>query len=167
MKNKDFNGNIIELKNDSKIKLPLIILFTTLIFISFCLPVLVIIFGKRDIGFGFVFTIFAFFGTGIYLLRLILWNLYGKEVFLIENQSITYYTSYKYFNDNKTVLKSKDCRFFITYSGNSSKGVLIIESNEQKLKSCIEKEEKELLKVIKDINRILKTHLGNNGEQHQ
>lgn len=75
----------------------------------FVFPVLVIYFTAAIPGFGFVITIIIFGGTGIYSLRLFLWNKFGKEVFEVtESGYLRHYYDYFLFKDNIKI-KNYNC----------------------------------------------------------
>jgi hypothetical protein len=46
-----------------------------------------------------------FWGAGIYLFRLMLWNLFGQEVIKLTNEKLEYFCDYKFFKDNLQSLK--------------------------------------------------------------
>ena len=72
-----------------------------LFLVSACLPIVVVLLWGDRIKFGFVITLFVFWGAAVYFLRLILWNLYGKEVFLITTTNCMSYQDYQLFKDRK------------------------------------------------------------------
>jgi hypothetical protein len=97
------------------------------------------------------------FVFGIYLLRLFLWNFYGKEVYVFEKNKFIYLTDYKYFKDAKKEVKFKSNGFRSESSGyeKEKKAVLTIETNGQKHKSAVELPENELNKLIELLNQKL------------
>jgi len=80
-----------------------------LAFIAFLLPffimILIISSEYGGISFGFLLACLIVWIPGGYLLRLGLWNKYGREVFVVEKKKFTHYNDYKYFKDN---YKEKD-----------------------------------------------------------
>lgn len=76
---------------------------------------LVIIPSGSGISFAFVVTYAFSLFTPIYLLRLYLWNKFGKEIFIIEHDSLTHYYDYKYFKEGGKEYKFKRIEvFFLT-----------------------------------------------------
>lgn len=53
---------------------------------------------------GFIFGISLFGLLGIYLLRLALWNTYGKETITINKNNFLYYADYKWFKNKEEVI---------------------------------------------------------------
>ena len=56
---------------------------------------------KSGLHFGFFISIFIFGLMGFYLLRLSLWNNYGKETIKFENGDIHYFADYGWFKDGR------------------------------------------------------------------
>ena len=70
--------------------------------IIFLLPIFVFIFLFTDfegIPFGILISFILSGLVSVFFLRLYLWNKYGKEVFVIKDNSFTYYYDYKLFKD--------------------------------------------------------------------
>lgn len=63
--------------------------------------------------FGIVITYILFWGSGIYMTRLLLWNIYGREVYRIEKGKLIYYVDYKYFKDNSKEVNLSEATFLI------------------------------------------------------
>jgi hypothetical protein len=115
--------------------------------IGFIMPPTVLILSfifDLNLGFGFLFTILIGFGTGYYLTKLILWNTFGLERFLISNQKAEYYCDYKFFKSNRKVLENPLTVKYLTNNINSVNvnkenifGRLIIESSDDKIESQI------------------------------
>lgn len=112
----------------------------TMAIIAFVLPVLLTVIlllpSEDGLQFGLLLSFFMFWGTGIYLLRLALWNKYGKEVFVIEKNKFRHYNDYKYFKDNSKEIEYKklevlfietsedEPQFFIVFEIDSDKEVI-------------------------------------------
>lgn len=83
-------------------------ILSVLIIISYLVPFSVFFFIQElEIGITYIFTLIIFWGGGTYFLRLLLWNIYGKEVYIVKRYSLSYYYDYKYFKDNKRSVKSE------------------------------------------------------------
>lgn len=55
----------------------------------------------EEIPFGFILTCVVAVLTSGYLAKLYLWNKYGKEVFCLQKNHLSYYCDYHFFKDNK------------------------------------------------------------------
>lgn len=96
------NSILIEIRVNKAHTIARIILII-LILISAITPIIVLFYAinmNREIGVGYIFSLLLFVISLIFFLRMFLWNAYGKEVFLIENNKVLFYNDYKYFKDN-------------------------------------------------------------------
>lgn len=79
-----------------------VILFLAIL--TFIMPVLALFLLLIPGGFGISFSHFIilaiFWALGFYLIRLVLWNKCGKEVFMVSKGRFIHYNDYKYFKDN-------------------------------------------------------------------
>lgn len=108
------NNGFVLLNNRMK-QVPKII-FIFFISIAFLIPILatIIAIGSADgMKFGIVITYILFWGSGIYMTRLLLWNIYGREVYRIEKGKLIYYVDYKYFKDNSKEVNLSEATFLI------------------------------------------------------
>ncbi len=93
-------------------KSPLLIRATLIFIILICavipiIAIIALIAEEKGPHFG-IFIIFIFFwGIGFYLLRIILWNTFGKEVLTFENDSLLYEADYRFFKDGKKFISNK------------------------------------------------------------
>lgn len=96
------NSILIEVSvNKSHIIARLILII--LILVSIIVPIVILFYAigvGRQIGVGYIFSLLLFIASFAFFLRMFLWNTYGKEVFLIENNKVLFYNDYKYFKDN-------------------------------------------------------------------
>ena len=65
--------------------------------------------------FGIFISYLIFWGLGFYLLRIALWNTFGKEIITLEQDKISYLADYKYFKDGLKELKIKNLDIQIIY----------------------------------------------------
>ena len=56
-----------------------------------------------------------FWGLGFYLVRVVLWNTFGKEIISLDQNRVTYIADYKYFKDGKKELNSHGLQTEIIY----------------------------------------------------
>lgn len=113
-----------------------------LAFTSFLLPLMGLMFSILDgKGFhvGFVIGIFLFGLIGVYLLRIFLWNTYGKEIIHFHDSKIEYITDYRWFKDVNINIESNNIVLLIkkTEQDINQKGTLIIERGNEKIESVI------------------------------
>lgn len=94
---------------------------------------------------------------GIYLLRIFIWNFYGKEIYSFENGKLVYWSDFKFFKTEKKDFKIRELNFSTEHSGfeNERKSVLITESRKLKHKSKVELPEKEANQLIELLNQKL------------
>lgn len=96
--NKQINdeNNKIEIKVNKPNFILLFFIFL-FCFCTFLFPFVIVLNQNIKIKFSFLITLFVFFGTGLYFLKIIIWNLYGKEVFIVKNKHLMYYFDFKFF----------------------------------------------------------------------
>jgi hypothetical protein len=108
-------NNGFVLLNDRMKQIPKIV-FIFFISIAFLIPIIatVISISSADgMKFGIVLTFILFWGSGVYMTRVLLWNVYGREVFLIGKGRLNYHVDYKYFKDNSKDVDLSEATFFI------------------------------------------------------
>lgn len=99
----NFNNNILVIQAK---RAPLFILIVLgFVLLAFAYIPFGVLFYTINSGKGMHVGVFLSFGLcgllGFYLLRLILWNAFGKEVYEIHKNTINYHSDYKWFKDNK------------------------------------------------------------------
>ncbi len=57
---------------------------------------------------GILISYALFWGAGFYLLRVILWNNFGKEIISMSNGGLTYVADYRFFKDGLKTLDSQN-----------------------------------------------------------
>lgn len=103
-----------------KAPLAILIFFMTFAAVGFLLPLVVIfIFKNQDENPSpAIILITALFWIGsYYLLRLILWNLYGREIIQFSENGIDYFCDFRYFK-SKTISFQKNNELIIDLSSN-------------------------------------------------
>lgn len=135
------NGN--ELTLEAK-KAPFILraMMYLFAFISFILPITGMIIGlAAGNGFHFIYflSIVMFGLIGFYLLRVSLWNSFGKETIRFNKEQIIYEADYGWFKDGKKEI-NRHVEFGIRHIGyeNDNEGALIIGLDEPSIK-CVTK----------------------------
>ncbi|WP_298901642.1 hypothetical protein [uncultured Psychroserpens sp.] len=140
-------------------KAPLFVRITMFAFsiLCFILPLAGIVasvsFGS-GLKFGLFFGMFIFGLLGFYLLRLSLWNTYGKEIISLDSEVITYYADYRWF---KGALKSATAvkpTFLWNPVGyvEDQQACLVIEADESSIESVVKMPISEIETLIKNLN---------------
>lgn len=93
-------------------KSPLIIRVSLVIVLFICvlIPIAATIFiisEAKGPHIGLAFSFLFFWGIGFYLLRIILWNSYGKEILNFETETFFYEADYRLFRDAKKSISKK------------------------------------------------------------
>lgn len=107
------------IKGNNTNKKALIPLFI-LSLLSILIPLVVLIYLMRSsegLPFGFVVSCVVFVLVFGYLMRLYLWNKYGREVYIIGKEEFILYYDYGYFKDNKFHCRYKTINVLIDYNG--------------------------------------------------
>lgn len=124
-----------------------------LAFVMVALPLLGIVFNFIDgntfhfgylIGLG-IFTLLAF-----YFLRLYLWNTYGKEIIILNKNTLDYYVDYKYFKGNQQSIKIDELSFSYDKIGFEEEYLglfTIISNNNEFIQSAIKMPLMELIEL--------------------
>jgi hypothetical protein len=109
-------------------------------------------------GFHFGFIIgLAFFGFwGFYMLRLALWNTFGKEIIEFGPKKINYYADYRWFRDGKKQISS-ETPIEISYTESAGKNTvnLLIRNEFSCIESVIKLPSTELNELIRKIKILL------------
>lgn len=81
----------------ARIILKFIIIISALIPIA---AVIAMIISEIGFHFGVLISFILFWGIGIYLIRVFLWNKFGREILSYQPDKISYLADYKYFKDS-------------------------------------------------------------------
>jgi len=110
---------------------------------------------------GFLITTGIFGLIGFYLLRVFLWNSYGKETIVFSKNQVTYEADYKWFKDGKKTQNFESLEFSIKPIGyqEDNIGTLVIESNEDCIESVVKMPNKELDSLILELKQVLNNEL--------
>ncbi|MFL5762356.1 MAG: hypothetical protein ACJ77K_00355 [Bacteroidia bacterium] len=94
----------------------------------------------RAFHIGFLFGIGLFALMGFYLLRIFLWNTYGKELIQFNGKTITYEADYGWFRDGRKTVDIETVVFSMKQIGfeNENIAVLVIGSGESMIE-CVTK----------------------------
>ncbi|TNE28694.1 MAG: hypothetical protein EP346_08390 [Bacteroidetes bacterium] len=134
---------------------PLFILsvLSTVLFAFAVIPFSVLFFAITS-GKGLHIGVFLSFGLcgllGFYLLRLILWNAFGKEVYTFEKETVIYYADYKWFKDNRKEFYAENLIYKVVHT-EEKLGFLQLNDGKTQHTSSLPVTIDELYKVIKDV----------------
>lgn len=87
--------------------LSFILFFSIVIFSIPMITIILLFFDKFDFALGLLITWIISWIVSLYLAKLYLWNKYGKEIFIINENSLETYIDYKYFKDAHKKYNSK------------------------------------------------------------
>ena len=104
--------------------------------------------GKFHIG--YIIGLFLFCLLGFYLLRISLWNTYGKEVIVFNKSTISYEADYGWFKDGKKVINAEHLNYTMRIIGyeEDKKSGLIISNNDDTIESVVKMDNDELVELI-------------------
>lgn len=151
----------IEFENDRlvlKVKKPslfVLILSFGMSFLFLLLPLIVLMAimstgdGENPLHFmHFVFLAIPF-SFGIFLMRISLWNYYGKEIYIFGHENLEYFADYNWFKDSVKLMKMSDLYFlFKFYSENDKVGQLLISDGQSEIESVIKLSNDDLEKLV-------------------
>ncbi len=127
-----------------------------LVIVSFIFPLVAIFLAvlfveQLNIGFGYILTLIIFWGTGIYFLRKLLWNLRGKEVFTLTEDEVMHFFDYGFFKDKLSTFESRSPKFGYSWLENPDDIYLISDEDSFNEVSCY-------LAVVTDREEIIRSH---------
>lgn len=94
------NNEVILTINKKAVPKPVIAILIVLISIIFLIPISLIISFGTDLGGGILFAPLLAFVLSYPLLRILFWNLYGREIICFKEKGISYLAYFKYFKTN-------------------------------------------------------------------
>jgi hypothetical protein len=154
------NNHLTLTSKPSPLFVRILILFFSLISILFPIGGMI---GSMASGnrfhFGFLIGIGIFGLIGFYLLRVFLWNSYGKEVISISQNNITYEADYKWFKDGKKIKNIDSPNYSIRPIGYEDEnfGALVISSEQDCIESVIKMPNEQLEDLILKLKTVANT----------
>jgi len=99
---------------------------------------------------GFLFGIFFFGLMGYYLLRISLWNTYGREDITFNGKQVSYFADYGWFKDSSMNITIDSITFSIRPIGfeEDNEGALVIGSEETNIECVTKMSIKEIEELI-------------------
>lgn len=140
-------------------KSPLPIRITLIIILVICslIPIAATIFlisEKKGPHIGIFFSFLFFWGIGFYLLRIILWNSFGREVVNFEKEKITYVADYRFFKDGQKSISTINVEVAaIPFQDKDSKeGTLIFSNENQIIETVLGVSLEKMVEIAREIN---------------
>tara|TARA_R110002050_G_scaffold68995_2_gene149408 strand:+ start:680 stop:1165 length:486 start_codon:yes stop_codon:yes gene_type:complete len=142
----------------SKSPLAIRITLIVILLICFLIPIaatMSIMFERKGPHIGIFLAFLFFWGIGFYMLRLILWNTFGREIITIEKDTIIYEADFRYFRDGKSVISSKELevRVIPIEEEKTNLGILLFTSGDQQLASVLKVPLHKLAEIAAEINQ--------------
>jgi len=135
----------------------IIITLTLVLVILFLIPIVGAVFMVMTdlLNFSLALIIIIFWGSGFYLLRLILWNTCGKEIIIFKPDKVLYIGDYKLFKDGKIEIENKSIEilFPLKPESNQELSYLTIRNESEQIKTVT----KLPLETLKEIKERIKT----------
>ena len=150
----DKNKLTMRVKRASIFIRSILFVFSILFFLLPLFGMILYVAGGNGMHIGFVFSGFIFGLMGFYLLRISLWNTYGKEEIIFNRTKVEYRVDYGWFKDAAKSIEITPLTYSIRPIGfeEDNKGALVIGQGDRKIE-CATKmrndELKELIALIK------------------
>ena len=102
---------------------------------------------------GIVILFLIFWGAGFFLLRVILWNTYGREILFLEKNEINYVADYKYFKDGKQKISTQNIEVEVLPddTNNETRGRIKFTNEETEIETVLFSEIKTLNEIVTKI----------------
>ena len=136
-----------------------IITVLTILLIMFTLIPLIstgfILSAGEGIGPGIFIFFVIFWGIAFYLLRVVLWNTYGKEVLTLYEDKISYHADFKFFTDSKQEINKEGLIVEMIQNTESGKtfGNLKLTNQNKVIETVLKADIQELTLIVKEIER--------------
>tara|TARA_R110002020_G_scaffold44135_5_gene127482 strand:+ start:47 stop:532 length:486 start_codon:yes stop_codon:yes gene_type:complete len=130
----EINHNQLLLKGN---KSPLLIRATLTVVLLICILIPIaatyfLISERKGPHIGIVLSFFFFWGIGFYLLRIILWNTFGREIIILEKDKILYEADYRFFKDGKQTISTENIEVVAVPTEDKTENLAILNfSNKQ------------------------------------
>lgn len=161
MKQYSLNEKIIVLKvKKSPLFIRIVMFFFA--FASFLIPVVATIMSiaiGKGLQIGYFIGLFLFGLIGFRLLKIALWNTYGKETIIWNSSTLKYEANYGWFNDQTKTIKLSKIDFFINKIGYAEEkiGTLVIGDESEKIESAIKMPTVQIEELIVKLKKIEQT----------
>jgi hypothetical protein len=108
----------------------------------------------KGLNAGFFVSVFIFGLLGFYLLRVSLWNTYGKEVIIFKENKCTYYVDYRWFKDGLRTEEFNEVIFAKNPIGyiENNESCLIIEDDNSIIECVVKMTNEDIENLIRTLN---------------
>jgi hypothetical protein len=141
-------------------KSPLPVRITLILFLLICLLIpiaatFLLMAEKKGPHIGIFVSFLLFWGIGFYLLRIILWNTFGREIITLGDDKIFYEADYLFFKDSKTSISTKALEVVAAEveDGKSALGVLIFSNENVNITTSLKAPLNEMSKIAEEIEK--------------
>jgi hypothetical protein len=109
----------------------------------------------EGIGPGIFIFFVIFWGIAFYLLRVVLWNSFGKEVITLFEDKISYHADFKFFTDSKQEINKEGLIVEIIQKTESGKtfGNLKLTNQNKVIETVLKADIQELTLIVQEIER--------------
>lgn len=130
-------------------------LFSILFFLAPVLWLIITASSKQGLHFGLVVLMIIFGLCGFYLLRISLWNTFGREIIHFNENGFTYVGDYGWFKDGRKTFSGENLRHSFIGAGyeEDGKGVLVLEIGDTKKQCATKMNLEELDELVKQLER--------------
>ena len=143
----------------------IIITLTCVLAILFLIPIVGAIFMVMTdlLNFSLALIVLIFWGSGFYLLRIILWNTCGKEIIIFKPDKVSYIGDYRLFKDGKIEIENKSIEilFPLKPESNQEFSYLAIRNESEQIKTVT----KLPIETLQEIKERIKTTPNNTYRQ--
>lgn len=153
----EIKGNEVIISNRNR---PIFILsiFAALTTIALLIPILATLIAFKEtieITFGLLLSYLLCWGIAVYFIRIILWNVYGKEIIEIRDSKVEYLCSYKFFIDNKMTLNLENIEIIQKENEDETKSTLILGDKENMFETNYNISRQDILRIENKIKNAL------------
>lgn len=105
------------------------------------------------------FSYLLCWGVGFYLLRIVLWNSVGKEILILNPETVSYVADYKLFKDGRKAIPTRELQTEIIYEDepNRALGRLMLISNLTSIETVL----LTTIEELEEVRKVIKTHYKN------
>lgn len=126
--------------------------------VFFLLPIMwfmINVSAKNGLHMGLFIFMIIFGLCGFRLLRISLWNTYGREIIHFNENEFTYVADYKWFKDGRKMFSGENLRYSFIGAGyeEDGKGVLVLEIDDTKKQCATKMNLEELDELVKQLER--------------
>jgi len=150
-------GNKLIIKG-SKSPLPIRITLIAVLLICLMIPIaatFLLMSERKGPHLGIFLSFLFFWGIGFYLLRIILWNTFGREILTLEDDKISYEADYRFFIDGKQNISTENIEVVAipTQSEATNLGILVFSNENQHIDTVLGAPLDKMMDIAAEINK--------------